>query len=175
MLTCWCVCFFYFIVVFLLYYIVDSLRAVTRVPARLPQKTYMRIPQGVLTGRGRVGYMASMEENQTPIEHLAGEEKSHIGSGETVRAKESHTPPKKQNSIPLEEKYEAEKQDDTSNTTHETVAEKTAAKQSDKMVMLRKLLRTIHHHLRRLRRKFPRAKSQKTHQPPNPLLLLSRR
>ena len=92
----------------------------------------MRIPQGVLTGRGRVGYMASMEENQTPIEHLAGEEKSHIGSGETVRAKESHTPPKKQNSIPLEEKYEAEKQDDTSNTTHETVAEKTAAKQSDK-------------------------------------------
>ena len=77
--------------------------------------------------------MASMEENQTPTDYPPAEEKSHIDSGETARAKEVHTPLKKQNSIPLEEKYEeAEKHDDTSNTTNEKPVENTDAKPNEK-------------------------------------------
>ena len=76
--------------------------------------------------------MASMEENQTPTDHPPAEEKSHIDSDETARAKEVHNPLEKQNSIPLEEKYEeAEKHDDTSNTTNEKPLENTDAKPNE--------------------------------------------
>ena len=77
--------------------------------------------------------MASIEESQTPTDHMPAEEKSHIDSGETARAKEVHTPLKKQNSISLEEKYEeAEKHDDTSNTANEKPVENTEAKPNEK-------------------------------------------
>ena len=48
--------------------------------------------------------MASMEESQTPTDHMPAEEKSHIDSGETARIKEVHTPLKNKILFPLKKK-----------------------------------------------------------------------